>query len=335
MALEDDTSVKIEARRKPHLLPDLEFENFAGNIDRARHMSGGVLREGIAMRYRAIQEQDRRYPIRPMCRVLAVSPAGYYAWRDRPESRRAKQNRTLLSIIRVLHRESRETYGSPGIWSALSKQGHAVGKQRVARLMRQAGLRAKTVKPWRATTQSNHRWPVAENTLNRQFAVAQPNRVWAGDITYVWTTEGGLYLAVILDLYSRAVIGRAMGQRLTGELAEHALLMALTIRQPQAGLRHHSDRGSQYATTRYQQLLTTHGITPSMSRTGNCWDNACVESFFGTLKREFVYHRRYVTREEATQDIFEYIEVFYNRKRRHSTLGCDSPAEFEARMAVA
>ena len=287
------------------------------------------------MRYRAIQEHDRRYPIRLMCRALAVSPAGYYAWRDRPESRRAMQNRTLLSIIRVLHRESRETYGSPSIWSALSKQGHVVGKQRVARLMRQAGLRAKTVRKWRATTQSQHRFPVAENTLDRQFTVASPNRVWAGDITYVWTTEGWLYLAVILDLYSRAVIGWAMGQRLTGELAEDALRMALTTRQPQAGLLHHSDRGSQYAATRYQHLLTTHGITPSMSRKGNCWDNACVESFFGTLKRELVHHRRYVTREEATQDIFEYIEVFYNRKRRHSTLGYDSPAEFEARAVVA
>lgn len=287
------------------------------------------------MRYRAIQEQDRRYPIRLMCRALAVSPAGYYAWRDRPESRRARQNRTLLATIRVIHRASRETYGSPSIWEALSKQGHAVGKHRVARLMRQAGLQAKTVKKWRATTQSNHRLPVAENPLNRQFAVAQPNRVWAGDMTYVWTAEGGLYLAVRLDLYSRAVIGWAMGPQLTVELTERALTMALGNRPITAGLLHHSDRGSQYAATRYQRLLATHGVIPSMSRTGNCWDNACVESFFGTLKRELVYHRRYGTREEATQDIFEYIEVFYNRQRRHSTLGYDSPAEFEARAAVA
>lgn len=287
------------------------------------------------MRYRAIQEQDRRYPIRLMCRALAVSPAGYYAWRDRPESRRARQNRTLLATIRVIHRASRETYGSPSMWEALSKQGHAVGKHRVARLMRQAGLQAKTVKKWRATTQSNHRLPVAENPLNRQFAVAQPNRVWAGDMTYVWTAEGWLYLAVLLDLYSRAVIGWAMGPQLTVELTERALTMALGNRPITAGLLHHSDRGSQYAATRYQRLLATHGVIPSMSRTGNCWDNACVESFFGTLKRELVYHRRYGTREEATQDIFEYIEVFYNRQRRHSTLGYDSPAEFEARAAVA
>jgi len=201
--------------------------------------------------------------------------------------------------------------------------------------MRVEGIRAKTVKKWRATTQSNPRLPVAENTLNRQFTVAHPNQVWAGDLTYVWTTEGWLYLAVILDLYSRLVVGWAMGHRLTVELAEQALTMALANRNPLAGLLHHSDRGSQYAATRYQLVLTTHGITTSMSRRGNCWDNACVESFFGTLKRELVYHRHYATREDATRDIFEYIEVFYNRKRRHSTLGYHSPAEYEARTVVA
>ena len=287
------------------------------------------------MRYRAIQEHDRRDPIRLMCRALAVSAGGYYAWRSRPESTRSVSARTVLSAIRVIHRESRETYGSPSIWDALLKQGHRIGEHRVARLMRQDGIRAKTVKKWRATTQSQHRFPVAANTLNRQFTVESPNRVWAGDLTYVWTTEGWLYLAVILDLYSRLVIGWAMGQRLTGELAEQALLMALTNRQPSAGLLHHSDRGSQYAATHYQQVLTTYGITSSMSRKGNCWDNACVESFFGTLKRELVYHRHYATRKDATQDIFEYIEVVYNRKRRHSTLGYDSPTEYEARTAVA
>jgi putative transposase len=287
------------------------------------------------MRYCAIEEYDRRYPIRLMCRALAVSPAGYYAWRARPESVRGAVNRALVATIRMIHRESRETYGSPSIWDALLKQGHCVGEHRIARLMRQEGIRAKTVKKWRATTQSNHRLPIALNTLNRQFTVTQPNRVWAGDITYVWTTEGWLYLAVVLDLYSRLVIGWAMGHRLTVDLAERALIMALANRTPTAGLLHHSDRGSQYAATSYQRLLDAHGITTSMSRQGNCWDNACVESFFGTLKRELVYHRHYTTREDARQDIFEYIEVFYNRKRRHSTLGYDSPAEYEARTAVA
>jgi transposase InsO family protein len=287
------------------------------------------------MRYRAIQKHDRRDPIRRMCRALTVSAAGYDAWRTRPESLRSADTRTLLSAIRVIHQESRATYGSPSIWDALLKQGHGVGEHRVARLMRQHGIQAKTVKKWRATTPSTHRVPVATNTLNRQFTVTQPNRVWAGDLTYVWTTEGWRYLAVILDLYSRRVIGWAMGHRLTMELAEQALTMALANRTPRAGLLHHSDRGSQYAATRYQRLLGEHGITPSMSRKGHCWDNACVESFFGTLKRELVYHRHYATREEATQDIFEYIEVFYNRKRQHSTLGYNSPAEYEARTAVA
>ena len=287
------------------------------------------------MRYRAIQEHDRRFPIRLMCRALAVSPAGYYTGRDRPESRRSVYNRALRSAIQVIHRESRETYGSPRIWDALIKQGHNVGEHRVARLMRQDGIRAKTIKKWRATTQSSHRMPEAENTLNRQFTVESPNRVWAEDITYVWTAEGWLYLAVVLDLYSRTVIGWAMGHRLTVDLAEHAFTMALANRKPKAGLLHHSDRGSQYAATSYQQLLTTYDLTPSMSRWGDCWDNACVESFVGTLKRELIYHRQYRTRDEATQDIFEYIEVFYNRLRRHSTLGYHSLAEFEARSAVA
>ncbi len=180
------------------------------------------------------------------------------------------QNRTLLAKIRMIHRESRATYGSPSIWDALIKQGDRVGEHRIARLMRAEGIRAKTVRKWRATTDSAHPWPVATNILNRQFQVEQPNRVWAGDLTYVWTTEGWLYLAVVLDLYSRLVIGWAMGHRLTVELAERALTMALVKRNPTAGLLHHSDRGSQYAAHRYQQMLTTHGLTPSMSRKGNC-----------------------------------------------------------------
>lgn len=287
------------------------------------------------MRYRVIQDHDRRYPIRLMCRALAVSAAGYYAWRSRPESPRSIQTRTLRSAIRVIHQESRETYGSPRIWNALVIQGYGVGEHRVARLMRQDGIRAKTVTKWRATTQSQHQFPVAANTLDRAFTVAAPNRVWAGDLTYVWTREGWLYLAVLLDLYSRRVVGWAMGQRLTSELAEQALLMALMNRTPTAGLVHHSDRGSQYAAMSYQRRLTEYGFIPSMSRKGNCWDNACVESFFGTLKRELVHQRQYVTRDEAKQDIFEYIEVFYNRQRRHSTLGYHSPVEYETRAAVA
>lgn len=288
------------------------------------------------MKYRAIRDHACRYSIRMMCRALKVSSAGFYAWRDRPESARAQANRSLLAEIRTIHRQSRETYGSPRVWDVLhNKRGQCVGENRVARLMRLNDIRAKTVKKWVPTTDSGHRLPVAANTLDRQFTVNEPNRVWAGDITYVWTDDGWLYLAVVLDLYSRKVIGWATGARLTADLAENALTMALWRRKPKHGLLHHSDRGSQYAALAYQQQLNNHGIACSMSRKGNCWDNACVESFFGTLKKELIHHRRYRTREEARQDIFEYIEVFYNRMRRHSTLGYHSPAEFEAMTAVA
>jgi len=205
-----------------------------------------------------------------------------------------------------------------------------VGAKRVARLMQVGAIRAKMVKQWRATTDSAHQLPVAPNTLNRQFAVTTPNRVWAGDITYVWTAEGWLYLAVVLDLYSRRVIAWGMGSRLTQALATEALTMALAHRRPTEHVLHHTDRGSQYAATAYREMLASHGLTASMSRRANCWDNAVVESFFHTLKTELVHHRRYTTREDATQDIFEWIEVFYNRVRRHSTLGYRSPAEFEA-----
>ena len=215
------------------------------------------------MRYRAIQEHDRRYPIRLMCRALAVSPAGYYAWCGRPESRRSVANRALLTDIRAIHQESRQTYGSPRIWQTLVQQGQVVGEHRVARLMRHDGLRAKTVKQWRVTTDSAHRLPVVANTLDRQFTVSQPNRVWAGDLTYIWTLEGWLYLAVLLDLYSRRVVGWAMGPRLTGDLTVQALRMALTTRQPTAGLLHHSDRGSQYAAGPYQQLLPRTASRPA------------------------------------------------------------------------
>ena len=282
------------------------------------------------MRCRAIRAHAGRFPVTLMCQTLAVSLSGYYAWVARPESRRTAENRQLLAQIRVIHAESRSTYGSPRVHGTLQAQGQRIGEHRVARLMRASALRAKTVKKWRATTDSAHQYPVVPNTLNRQFAVAHPNRVWAGDITYVWTAEGWLYLAVVLDLYSRRVIAWGMGSRLTQELATAALTMAVEHRRPASGVLHHTDRGSKYAATLYRELLAGHGLTASMSRRGNCWDNAVVESFFHTLKTELVYHRRYITREEARQDIFEWIEVFYNRTRRHSTLGYRSPAEFEA-----
>ena len=283
------------------------------------------------MRCQAIRAHTGRVPVRLMCRTLAVSPSGYYAWVARPESRRVAENRRLVAEIRVIHAESRHTYGSPRVHATLQAQGQRIGEHHVARLMRTSAIRAKTIKTWRATTDSAHAYPVVPNTLNRQFAVTAPNRVWAGDITYVWTAEGWLYLAVVLDLYSRRVIAWGMGNRLTQELATAALTMAIEHRRPARGVVHHTDRGSQYAATRYRAVLAEHGLTASMSRRGNCWDNAVVESFFHTLKTELVFHRRYLTRDAARQDIFEWIEVFYNRVRRHSTLGYRSPAEFEAR----
>ena len=277
-----------------------------------------------------MRDHEERVPVRVMCRALAVSPAGYYAWAARPESRRTAAHRRLVTMIRAIHTESRNTYGSPRIHATLQAQGQRIGEHRVARLMRLSAIRAKTVKQWRATTDSAHQYPVVPNTLNRQFAVAHPNQVWAGDITYVWTAEGWLYLAVVLDLYARRVIAWGMGSRLTQELATAALTMAMEHRRPTSGVLHHTDRGAQYAATLYREMLAGYGLTASMSRRGNCWDNAVVESFFHTLKTELVYHRRYIPREEARQDIFEWIEVFYNRPRRHSTLGNRSPAEFEA-----
>ena len=248
----------------------------------------------------------------------------------RPESRRAAENRRRLAEIRVIHAESRRTYGSPRVHATLQAQGQRLGEHRVARLMRTKAIRAKTIKKWRATTDSAPAYPVVPNTLNRQFAVAAPNRVWAGDITYVWTAEGWLSLAVGLDLYSRRVMAWGMGSRLTQELATAALTMAIEHRRPARGVVHHTDRGSQYAATRYRELLASHGLTASMSRRGNCWDNAVVERFLHTLKTEHVHHQRDRTREDARQDMFEWIEVFYNRTRRHATLGYRSPAEFEA-----
>lgn len=287
------------------------------------------------MKYRAIKDNAGRFAVSLMCWALEVSASGYYAWLDRPHSARAQANRRLLDQIRNAHQRSRSTYGSPRITHELRAEGHCIGENRVAGVMPAAQIRAQSARKWRATTQSSHRLPVAENTLDRGFNVSEPNRVWAGDISYVWTAEGWLYLAVVLDLYSRSVIGWAMGERLTAELVTQALTMALWRRKPSGGLLHHSDRGIQYAAGDYQRLLADHGITCSMSRKGNCWDNAVVESFFHTLKVELVHHHRYLTRDEARQNIFEWIEVFYNRQRRHSTLGYRSPAEFEMMTKVA
>jgi len=281
------------------------------------------------VRYAFIRDHRLAFRVELMCRVLGVSRSGYYAWRVRPESARARMNRLLLSRIRMVHRQSRCNYGSPRVTDELRSQGERCGQNRVARVMRRYGIRSKAVRKFRATTDSNHNHPVAPNLLARRFTVERPDTVWVSDITYIWTQEGWLYLAGVLDLCSRRIVGCAMSSRVDGQLTLEALSQALGRRRPKAGLLHHSDRGKQYAALEYQRLLHDHGLVPSMSRKGDCWDNAPMESFFATLKRELVYRQRFATRQEAQNAVFEYIEVFYNRKRRHSSLGSQSPAEFE------
>lgn len=265
-----------------------------------------------------------------MCRMLSVSRSGYYAWLVRSESARSVDNRRMLAKIRAIHARSRKTYGSPRVYKKLRADGEICGEGRVARLMAANGIRAKQKRKFRVTTDSRHNLPVAENVLSRQFDVAEPNRVWACDITYIPTGEGWLYLSAVMDLYSRKIVGWSMSDRLERPLVIDALIMAQRRRKPAEGMLHHSDRGSQYASHEYRTDLRMYGMTPSMSRKGDCWDNAPVESFFGTLKTELVHHRKYRTREEARRDIFEYIEVFYNRERLHSSLGYLSPTDFEA-----
>jgi transposase InsO family protein len=264
---------------------------------------------------------------------MEVSTSGFYRWRKNPRSSREKENVRLVTHIKSIHEESKKTYGSPRIHVELRSRGIQCGKNRVARLMRHKEIRAKHKKKYKATTDSNHPLPVHENRLNRSFGVGSANKSWTADITYIWTREGWLYLAVILDLFSRRIIGWSMSARVEKQLAIGALLMALGRRKISPGVLHHSDRGSQYASKEYQSLLGQSGLSCSMSRKGNCWDNAVVESFFSTLKREWVEGKNYRTRKEAKADIFYYIESWYNRKRRHSTLGYLSPMEFEKRSA--
>jgi putative transposase len=265
-----------------------------------------------------------------LCHTLNVSSAGYYAWRDRPASPRRQHRDTLVAQIKVIHAEVKQRYGSPRVHAELVSRGQPCCVNTVARLMRKAGIAAKTARKFRHTTDSDHGLPVADNVLDRQFRPKRPNASWVSDITYVPTREGWLYLAVVEDLYARAVVGWAMDARMTSRLVVEALGMAVQRRLPEAELVAHSDRGSQYASEHYRRLLAEHGITCSMSRRANCWDNAPMESFFASLKKELVHHEDYQTREEAKASLFEYIEVFYNRQRRHSALGFKSPTAYEA-----
>ena len=270
-----------------------------------------------------------------LCRALSVSRSGYYAWQKRAPSRRGARDGELLAQIKEAHARSRRTYGSPRIHAELRARGTCCSRKRVARLMRTACLSARRPRRAARTTDSRHALPVAPNLLGRDFTAAAPDRRWAADITYVPTAEGWLYLAVILDLFSRRVVGHACAATLATALVAEALALACGRRSPAAGLLHHSDRGSQYASGEYRSRLAEVGAQASMSRRGGCYDNAAVESFFGTLKTELTHRRRYATRAEARAEIFEYVEVFYNRERRHSALGYLSPAEYEAQHAAA
>lgn len=285
------------------------------------------------MKYVFIQKHVSQHSVVRLCAALGVSRGGYYSWLSRPESQRTREDRQLLLRIRAAFRENRRSYGSPRIHAELREEGVRCGRHRVARLMRQDRLQARSRRRFKSTTQSAHSHEVAANELQRQFQVAVPDRCWAGDITYIWTQEGWLYLAVLLDLCSRRIVGWAVSDRLTEELTLKALDQALTHRRPGAGLLHHSDRGSQYASRRYRKRLARHGLRASMSRRGDCWDNAVVESFFSSLKTELFTGRRWPeTRQQALRELFDYIEVFYNRKRRHSALGYLSPSRFEEKQ---
>lgn len=281
------------------------------------------------MRYRFIKEHERQFPVSSLCRALRVSRSGYSAWKSRTPSERSQQEQSLLTEIRIAHQESRGTYGSPRIHQELRAKEVACSRNRVARVMRKYEVTARPLRRTTATTDSNHSLPLAPNLLGRKFSVEEPNTHWSADITYLWTGEGWLYLSVVLDLHSRRVVGWSMRDTLDRSLVLAALKSALQQRKPEIGLICHSDRGSQYASSDYQQLLSQVGAICSMSRKANCYDNAPVESFFASLKREVIHGRSFATHEEARSAVFEWIVVWYNRKRRHSTLGYLSPEQFE------
>lgn len=279
------------------------------------------------MKYEFMDEHRDRFRVKSMCKVLRVSRSGYYAWRSRTPSERQTANEELLEHIQEVHTKSRKLYGSPRITAELNDEGIGCGRNRVARIMKDNGIRALLKKRrFRRTTDSRHEYALAANLLIER---KQTEQVWAADMTYVPTAEGWLYVSTVMDVKSRKIIGLSMGERISQELASAALKDAVQRKRPAKGLIHHSDRGRQYASYAYQALLNEYGITASMSRSGNCYDNAYAESFFGTLKRELVYGERYRNRKEARLSIFEYVMMFYNRRRRHSSLGYKSPEQYE------
>lgn len=281
------------------------------------------------MKYALIEQYLGEYSVSEICYALEIAPSGYYQWRKSKMSSRAEENERLLSKIECIHMAARGRYGSPRIHAELKRQGERCSRKRVACLMRKNNIQAKHKGKFKATTDSQHQFPTAPNLLKQNFTVSEPNRIWTADITYCWTLEGWVYLAVVLDMYSRKIIGWAMSERMTRKLVINAFLMAYWSRKPKAGLIHHSDKGSQYASHDFARILEGFGVIRSMSGKGNCFDNAVTETFFHTLKTELIFDYVFKTREEAKSAIFEYIEIFYNRERLHSTLGYCSPVNFE------
>lgn len=288
------------------------------------------------MRFEFIAKHRGAWRTRDLCEALGVSRGGFYEWLRRPPSRRSRENLQLLALVRTSFEQSERTYGSPRVWRDLRAWGQRCGRHRVARLMRVEGLRARHRRR-RLPSDAGQRLPsaIAPNLLERQFEATAPNQRWVADFTYIWTHEGWLYFAVVLDLFSRLVVGWSMSSRMTAQLVTDALVMAVWRRGKPEALLHHSDQGSQYASEQFQRLLADHGITCSMSRAGDVWDNSAMESFFSSLKIERVNRRVYATRDEAKADVFDYVERFYNPRRRHSTLGYVSPVEYENAMGSA
>lgn len=281
------------------------------------------------MKYGFIREHAADYPVNLLCRMLGVQRSVYYDWRDQPGPVVPAEELALRRRMKALFKASRQSLGSRTLGRKLREEGFEIGRDRTRRLMKALNLKVKVKRKYKATTDSKHQLPVAENVLNRRFNPTGPNQAWGADISYLWTQEGWVYLAVVIDLYSRRVVGWAMDRRMKKALVIRALLMAINLRKPPPGLIHHSDRGSQYASHAYQKLLRQHGMIPSMSRKGNCWDNAPVERFFSSLKREWTGDRLYRTRQEAIADAREYVAVYYNAQRLHSTLGYKTPLDYE------
>jgi transposase InsO family protein len=286
------------------------------------------------MRFRLIDQAKKAFPVHRLCNVLGVSESGYFAWKGRPASRRQNEDLVLLAHIRAQFATSNETYGAPRMHVELREDGLAVGRHRVARLMRDNGLKALQKRRYKKTTDSNHGGPVAVNLLDQDFACDGPDQKWGADISYIWTAEGWLYLAIVLDLYSRRIVGWATSDRLKKDLALNAIRRAVALRGPSPGLIQHTDRGSQYCSHDYRRLLKAHGIIASMSGRGNCYDNAMVETVFKTIKNELVWRTIFLTRPAAELALGRYIDGFYNPRRRHSALGYKSPVSFEAEMAT-